>query len=328
VTAPRLGPASRIAIMLIAAVLGFAGCDSGSGTGKAATTTTGGKSTKPAIVQAACDGKLERSTPGALQSDELDETSGLVVSAKNRATLWLNNDSGDSARVFAVAPDGSRRGTYALSGAEAIDWEDLAIGPGPNAGAPYLFVGDIGDNGEKRPNIVVYRVAEPEVAGDGGEHTLTGVDALTLQYPDGAHDAEALMADPRTGALYIVIKRLTGGAAAVYRAPADLAGGSTTTLTKVGEIDLPRVPLAASVTAADISRDGAVIGVRTYGGVRLWARSTRQAVMAALKGAPCQGPVPIEVQGETIGFHPDGRSYFTVSEGSHSPLHEFAVRNP
>jgi hypothetical protein len=48
--------------------------------------------------------------------------------------------------------------------------------------------------------------------------------------------------------------------------------------------------------------------------------------MAALGGDPCQGPVPIEVQGEALGFRPDARSYFTVSEGAHAPLHEFAVR--
>jgi hypothetical protein len=327
-TASRRGRRRGVAVTFTAIVLavGIAGCDSGAGL-SARTTTTGSAAgaARPAVVQAACDGTLDRKTTGTLQSSEQDETSGLVVSAKNPDTLWLNNDSGDSARVFAVAPDGSRRGTYVLSGATAIDWEDLAMGPGPTAGAPYLYVGDIGDNNEQRPNIVVYRVAEPEVTGDGGGHTLTDVDALTLQYPDGAHDAEALMVDPRTGDLYIVIKRLTGGPAAVYRAPAGLQAGSTTTLSKVGKIDLPRLPLVASVTAADISRDGAVIGIRTYGGVRLWARGAKQSVMAALGGDPCQGPVPIEVQGEALGFRPDRPSYFTVSEGAHAPIHEFAA---
>ena len=69
--------------------------------------------------------------PGTLQSPELDETSGLVVSAKNPGTLWLNNDSGDSARVFAVTPNGALQGIYPLEGATAIDWEDLAIGSRP-----------------------------------------------------------------------------------------------------------------------------------------------------------------------------------------------------
>ena len=73
--------------------------------------------------------------------------------------------------VFAVSADRrAARAIYALDGATAIDWEDIAIGPGPQAETPYLYVGDIGDNAERRPNIVVYRVAEPKVVGGGGTH--------------------------------------------------------------------------------------------------------------------------------------------------------------
>ncbi len=53
----------------------------------------------------------------------------------------------------------------------------------------------------------------------------TGVDTLTLRYPDGPHDSEALMVDPRSGDLYVVVKHLAGGPAAVYRAPAGLRAG-------------------------------------------------------------------------------------------------------
>ena len=194
---------------------------------------------KSAIFQAACAGTLVPSTPGTLASAEMDETSGLVVSAKNPGTLWANNDSGDVARLFAISPTGAFRGIYPLAGATALDWEDVAIGPGPTPDTPYLYVGDIGDNAENRPNIVVYRVAEPDVAGDGGTYPLDGVDALTLQYPDGPHDAEALMVDPRSGELYIVVKHLAGGAAGVYRAPARLAAGTTTVLERVGELRAP-----------------------------------------------------------------------------------------
>jgi len=37
------------------------------------------------------------------------------------------------------------------------------------------------------------------------------------------------------------------------------------------------------------------------------------------------GPVPIEPQGEALGFQPDDRGYFTVSEGVHVPLHHFTA---
>jgi hypothetical protein len=325
VTTPHAGRRGHARTVLVAALalgLTLAGCDSGS------SETPARPKPLPTVVPAACAGTLRRSTPGTLQSPDLKETSGLAVSAKNPGTLWVNNDSGDTARVFAVSPEGVLRGISPLEGATAIDWEDIAIGPAPPAKTPFLYVGDIGDNGAARPNIVVYRVAEPKVIGDGSTTPLTGVDALTFTYPDGPHDAEALMVDPRSGEIYIIIKQLAGGPAAVYRAPAGLTGGSTTMLTKVGEISLPRGPLVFAVTASDISRDGRVIGVRTYGGVRLWKLAPKQTVMGALAAKPCDGPIPLEPQGESIGLKPDGRGYFTVSEGVNAPLHQFLAPKP
>ena len=308
-------------VMAVAALAAFvAGCDSSPRTRAAP-----GTAPSP-VVQAACRNLLDSSTSGTLQSTELDESSGIAVSAKNAGTLWINNDSGDTPRLFAVAPDGALQGIYPFEGASAIDWEDVALGPGPVPNAPYLYAADIGDNGAGRPDIVVYRAPEPKVVADGGMHPVAGVDALTLTYPDGAHDAEALMIDPRSGEIYIVVKHLTtGGPAAVYRAPARLAGGSTTVLTKVGEVKLPPVPVVGAATAADISADRKAIGIRTYGSVRLWHLGSKQTVMAALAAKPCLGPIPVEQQGEALGFQPDDRGYFTVSEGVHVPLHHFTA---
>ena len=43
----------------------------------------------------------------------------------------------------------------AVGGAEAVDWEDIAMR------GRTLYVGDIGDNLAQRPNVSVYRFAEP-----------------------------------------------------------------------------------------------------------------------------------------------------------------------
>jgi hypothetical protein len=314
----RRGRATVLVLAVALAVLAAA-CDSSSG----------GDAPKPppesAVYRAACAGTLRPSSPGTLASDEMDESSGLAVSAENPGTLWINNDSGDTARVFAVATTGALRGIYDLAGATAVDWEDVALGPGPRRDTPYLYVGDTGDNAEGRANVVVYRVPEPTVTGDGGTHTLDGVEALTLRYPDGAHDSEALMVDPRDGDLYLIAKHLLGGDAGIYRAPSGLAAGSTTVLTHVGDLKLG-FGLPNAVTAADISREGSTIAVRTYGAVRLWHRDTR-TVVATLATKPCPGPTPVEVQGEAVGLAPGGRSYFTVSEGVHAPLHQFSAPN-
>jgi hypothetical protein len=275
------------------------------------------------IVQAACDNQLLSSNAGTLQDPALVEVSGIAASTRYPSTLWAHNDSGDTARLFAITDGGTDRVTFTLSGATANDWEDIALGRGPVAGTSYLYAGDIGDNGRSRPNIAVYRVAEPAVSGSATQ-TLTGVDKLTLRYPDGAKDAEALVVDPWSGELYVIQKSGTGGPVGIYRAPANLAAGSTTVLARVGTLNLP-AGLANAVTAADISPDGNAIAVRTYGGVRLWSRVSGQTFVAAIGAAPCQGPVPFEGQGEAVAFAPDGRAYYTVSEGGAAVLHRFAI---
>lgn len=276
---------------------------------------------KPPIVQGACDGTLTTSTPGMLTDTRLIEVSGIAASARNAGTLWAHNDSGDTARLFAIDESGATRVAYTVTGASATDWEDLALGPGPVGGESYLYVGDIGDNGRSRSNVVVYRVPEPTVTGSGTQ-ALDGAAALTLRYPDGSRDAEALFVDPTTGELYIIEKSGSGGAVGIYRAPAGLAAGTVTVLTRVGTLNLPG-GITNAVTAADITNDGKAIAVRTYGSVRLWSRDDDQTVSAALGATECRGPVPAESQGETVTFRPDARAYYTVSEGGRADLHRF-----
>ena len=63
---------------------------------------------------------------GTLQLSAIDEASGIAASRTNPNVLWVHNDSGDSARVFAIHIDGTLLGTYSLSGASATDWEDIS----------------------------------------------------------------------------------------------------------------------------------------------------------------------------------------------------------
>jgi hypothetical protein len=273
-------------------------------------------------VFAVCGGKIVASSAGPISNPAITEASGLAASIRNPGVLWVHNDSGDSARVFALGSDGATRATYTLAGASAVDWEDMAVGRGPVADTSYLYLGDIGDNAAARPEIVVYRVAEPAVTGSPGAATLTSVAALHLKYPDGAHDSEALFVDPTNGQLYLIEKKLAGGPVGIYRAPANLANGSTTTLTKVGTLTLP-TGLTGAVTAADSAPDGHAIAVRTYGSVLLWDRATGATPAEILAKGPCRGPVPAEIQGEAIAFDADTRGYVTVSEGANPTLHRY-----
>ncbi len=274
------------------------------------------------IYNATCKNTLVTSNAGPITDPALIEISGIHAGVRNPAVWWVHNDSGDTARVFALDGTGAVRGTFAFSGATATDWEDIAIAPGAAAGTGTMYLGDIGDNAANRTEIQVYRVAEPAVpsTGPATSTTLTGVDTLHLTYPDGAHDAEALMVDPIFGDLVIVAKSLAGGTVNVYRAPADLTAGSTTALTNVGTLALGTGFLNA-VTAADVTRDGAAVAVRTYGKVMVFNRNTTRNLWTAFAGTPCNAPLPAEVQGEAVGFRDDGKALATVSEGAGQTLH-------
>jgi hypothetical protein len=43
---------------------------------------------------------------GVVQNDQIREASGIVASRQNPGVLWVHNDSGDSARVFAINEKG------------------------------------------------------------------------------------------------------------------------------------------------------------------------------------------------------------------------------
>lgn len=256
---------------------------------------------------------------GHLGDPVLREVSGLVAS-RSQDVLWVHNDSGDGARVYAVDRSGALRATVDVPGAEAFDWEDVALGPGRTPGGDDLYVGDIGDNKEARDAIAVYRFPEPVVAsGPGQREAITAgpAERLDLRYPDGPRDAETLLVDPVTGDLFVVTKDLAGRSR-VYRAAAPSAPGPGAEMEHVATLDLGIGGLA---TGGDISPSGDAIAVRTYFSVLVWGRRPGESVGDALARRPCAGPRIPEIQGEAIGFAPDGESYLTTSEGEGSRIH-------
>lgn len=246
----------------------------------------------------------------------------MVESRKASSVLWLHNDSGDSARLFATKTNGASLGIYSIAGATNIDWEDIAIGPGPTVGEHYLYIGDIGDNDLSRTTVQLYRVAEPEVDPTAGsmDATISGVEKFELSYPAARYDAETLMVDPTTGDVFIVTKP-NDGPSLVFRAAAPLTG-ITIALEQVGQLDFDASPLDGKrATGGDISADGATIAIRTNTTAFSWQRNAGQSVAEALADSPCRLPIKTEDQGESFAFAASGSGYYTTSEGEAAPIH-------
>ena len=246
---------------------------------------------------------------GTVSVEEVNETSGIALSRDHNDVIWMHNDSGGGPFVYAAGVDGTPLGTFELA-TDTFDWEDMAIGPGPEPGIDYLYLGDIGDNLRFRPFVVVHRIAEPVPEPAGG--VVADVEQISLVYPEPNPDAESLFVDPVTGALFVVTKPEAGGVAVIYRAgPETLVDGATVDLVEVGRFQLGS---GLFVTAADINSTGAVIAFRGYNEVWLWERTDLDMV-ETFQADPCMTPSTAEVQGEAIAFAAEGYSYYTMSEG-------------
>lgn len=257
---------------------------------------------------------------GNVESDELDEISGLVASRAHPGVLWVHNDSGDGARVYAIDRQGRLLGTFELDGASSRDWEDIALGSGPEGDR--LFVGDIGDNDRAWVTVMVHRFDEPAVEVDQAPVTerVDAVDTFELAYPDGPHDAEALLIDPTSGDLYIVTKELSG-TALVFRAATPSSPSGVITLEQVGQVDLPAIiPL---VTGGDVSPAGDAVLLRLYTDVLLWPRPPGAPLADAFSREPVALSPASERQGEAIGYAGDGLGFYTISEGVQPPVHYY-----
>jgi hypothetical protein len=302
----------------------------------------GGGGKAPSITSAQLCGATKAPDVN-VASSEVIEASGLAASRIDDDVLWLHNDSGDTARFYAIDTAGRHIGTFSLgSSVEAIDWEDMAAGPGPDGDSGYLYFADIGDNAAQREEVYVYRVEEPEVSTTTDTPTDNQVaefDTFTLRYPDGAHDAEVFLVDPETNDFLIITKELSGDPSTVYRAPLP-ESAAPFTMEDVGEIDFrsmtsnvtPPADAPALVlgvphlpTGGDISPNGDFIAIRTYGTVWIWPRPGDAPLWEAFNEPACEAPSELEVQGEAIAFDADGTGYFTVSEGQNPPLHHFTA---
>ena len=84
---------------------------------------------------ATCPTSWTRHTLGTRELALSNEASGLAASRKNAGVLWTHDDSGDSARVFAMSYAGAHLGVYDVSAAGARVAEGHA-GRGAAPGRP------------------------------------------------------------------------------------------------------------------------------------------------------------------------------------------------
>lgn len=243
-----------------------------------------------------------------LARQDLLEISGVAASRKNPGVLYVHNDSGNPDQVYLTDSTGANIGTLNLPVANR-DWEDIAVGPGPEAGVNYVYVGDIGDNKSQYPSVYIYRFPEPDLSGMSYpvNINITHVDTIELKYPDGPCNAETLMVDPLTRDIYIASKQSNLSKIYVARYPQSTA--SATTMTPVVQLYFDHA------TGGDISPDGTEILLRSNQLIWYWKLAAGTSISAGLLTAPEVAPyADNEPQGEGICFAADDSGYYTDTE--------------
>lgn len=261
----------------------------------------------------------------SIKEKSISESSGLVASRSTPDAYWTHNDSGDGPFIYAFDTRGDSFGVFRVNGAEARDWEDIAAGPGPQANKSYLYIGDIGDNDAKRDEIVVYRVAEPALTATTRKLTKVRpgstepAEAIRLRYPDGKHDAEALLVHPTTGNIYIVNKVPIANPV-VYEATAPFTSGKLVVMRRIGEIRVPSI-FGGVVTGGSVSPDGRRVALCDYfQGYEIVLPAGSRDFNDIWKQKMTGFDLGKRKQGESITYRLDGKAFLATSEGKQSPL--------
>ena len=267
-----------------------------------------------------------------LEYQPIRESSGIAASRRNPNLFWTHNDSGDEPFIYAFDRRGKHRGVWRVLGAKAEDWEDMAIGPGPNRSTSYLYLGDIGNNSKTREEMMVYRVVEPLISSRDSSsskqnpRTTQPADVIRLKYPDGKQNAETLLVHPSTGDLYIVTK-VSGEAARVYKAKAPLLKSVVTILKHIGEVRFPNA-LMGVITGGGISPDGRRVILCDY--IEAFELVLSEKPGVAFDTIWKQPLIPVNIgarqQGEAVCYSADGMALFATSERLPCPLIELKRR--
>ncbi|RKT53345.1 hypothetical protein [Saccharothrix australiensis] len=229
-----------------------------------------------------------------ISDQRLQELSGLASDGER----WYAVNDSDDGHVEIQVLDRTCAITRTIEApANPFDVEDLALAPDGT-----LWLADTGDNGRSRETVALHAVAP-----DGTSRLYR------LTYPDGKHDAEALLLDAR-GVPHVVTKESIGSPL-VYRPKGDLDVGAPTPMEQVAKVrirgtDTPGGPLQSSVvtrvvTGGAMSADGKVAALRTYTDAYLFPVPDGD-LAKALESDPVRVPLPNEPQGEAIAFDPDG----------------------
>ena len=206
-------------------------------------------------------------------TNAVKEPSGLVKSRTYENVYWTHEDKGKSNHLFAINDHGELIAEIPVVGAKNVDWEDITVDD-----QGYLYVADIGNNGNDRKDLLVYKISEPDPHIVGASATVAQRIRFyypeQMAWPDPAQenfDAEALFWD--AGTLYLLTKHRSDTQSVLYRFP-NASSDDEVSLEKLGAFNVGYDPVheGGKVTAAEVHSGGTQLAVLAYHMVFIFAR--------------------------------------------------------
>lgn len=151
----------------------------------------------------------------------IKESSGLITEAKN--LFWTHNDSGGEPSLYQFDTTGKLLKTIRIGNATNIDWEEIQLDQDG-----HLYIGDFGNNGHNRNNLLIYKVLNFK---NKIQDSVLTAEKIEFSYEDQIafppadslkyFDAEAMIVNPDF--IYIINKNFDTnpytGKTRVYRMP-------------------------------------------------------------------------------------------------------------
>jgi hypothetical protein len=247
-------------------------------------------------------------TPGeevcTVTSTTLVAISGMVTTANGYVVV--EDGSKDPTNLKLYTLDAQCKSTVKTYVGDPVDPEDLALGSGNT-----IWISDTGDNDKVRDRVALWKIPS------------SGTTAVRyrLSYPDGKHDAEALLMDKDDVPLIIT---KDGPKSGIYRPVGALQPNNATAqpMEKVGDFSPQKTDTATplgqlgnvAVTGAAKSPDGSKVVIRTLSDAYEFDVPDGDIAKAITSGTPRITPLPDEPQGEAITYTADGAAFVTLGE--------------
>lgn len=232
---------------------------------------------------------------GKMSKEEVTESSGLELTEDGN--FWTHGDGGTPPVLYKIADSGKLLQVLEVPSTSNQDWEDLAKDE-----QGHLYIGDFGNNENKRKNLRIYRVREDTRQVETISFTFADQKRFPPKKEDRNFDCEAFFY--HRGHLYLFTKdRGKNELVKVYKLPAEPGSYQAAVIDSI--------QISTMITAADISPDGSKMALLGYGNIYLFEVSGQDDFFSGKKYC-----IPFEKTGqaEAIVFL-DNTNFVFTNEG-------------